>query len=270
VNSLFILLGIESWKPVLTALILPPVPFLLLTLVGARLIPPRRGLGWFIVVLSVAGVWFSLCSGVGRAAEALMQDVPPALTIDRVRQIRADAHAPSSTAIVVLGGGVEPVAPEYGVSNLSHNSLERLRYAMWLARETGLPVAFTGGVGWSQTESAPEAEVAARIAAQDFKRPLTWTEDQSRDTRENAARTVPLLKRSGITHIVLVTHGWHIVRAKRAFDEAARASGITVEAAPMGLAPRTELPALDWIPTPHGYTRVRNALREGLGRLFGA
>lgn len=32
------------YKPVLAALALPPVPFLLLVLVGARLILPRRGL----------------------------------------------------------------------------------------------------------------------------------------------------------------------------------------------------------------------------------
>ena len=63
VNSLFVLMGIESWKPVLTALLLPPVPFLLLTLVGARLILPRRGWGWTLIVLSVAGLWLSNCIG---------------------------------------------------------------------------------------------------------------------------------------------------------------------------------------------------------------
>ena len=57
VNSLFSLLGIETWKPIFTALLLPPVPFLLLIIVGARLILPRRGLGWAIILPSVAGIW---------------------------------------------------------------------------------------------------------------------------------------------------------------------------------------------------------------------
>src|SRR6185295_10238495 len=136
--------------------------------------------------------------------------------------------------------------------------------------ETGLPVLFSGGAGWSQRQSASEAEVAARIAAQDFNRPLKWTEDQSRDTRENAARTIPLLKRAGVTHIMLVTHGWHMPRAKRAFDELAAPNGITVEAAPMGLGSRAEAQMLDWLPTTLGMTRSRGALREAMGRLFGA
>jgi len=41
VNNLFLLLGIESWKPVLGSLLLPPVPWLLLTLVrSSTAVPP--------------------------------------------------------------------------------------------------------------------------------------------------------------------------------------------------------------------------------------
>jgi hypothetical protein len=37
VSSLFALLGIEAWKPVLGALVLPPVPWLVLVLIhGSR------------------------------------------------------------------------------------------------------------------------------------------------------------------------------------------------------------------------------------------
>ncbi len=270
VNSLFGMLGIEAWKPILTALLLPPVPLLLAMFVGARLMLPRRGLGWLLIVLSCAGIWLSACTGVGRMLEQFLLHVPPALTAERLREIKSDTGAKATTAIVVLGGGVEPFAPEYGVTNLDYQSLERLRYGLWLSRETGVPVGFSGGVGRGQTQGAAEAEVAARIAAQEFGRPLRWTEDQSRDTRENAARTVPLMQSSGITRILLVTHGAHMPRAKRAFDEAAAARGLTVEAAPMGLAGRIEVPALDWLPTALGTSRVRTALREWLGRVMGA
>jgi len=270
VNSLFVLLGIESWKPILTALVLPPVPFLVLMLVGARLILPRRGLGWLVVLLSVTGLWFGMCTGTGRAVERFMLDIPPPLSPDRIRALKLDAKAQPDSAIIVLGGSVEPYAPEYRMSNLGAYALERLRYAMWLSRQTGLPVGFSGGSGWAQAQDTAEATAAARVATEDYRQPLRWIEDESRDTRENASHTVPLLKQAGITHIVLVTHGWHMPRAKRDFDDAARPQGIGVEAAPMGLAPRTELAALDWVPTALGYTRTRNALREWLGRLMGA
>jgi uncharacterized SAM-binding protein YcdF (DUF218 family) len=270
VNSLFVFLGIESWKPFLTALMLPPVPLLLMILVGARLMLPRRGWGWSLIVTGVVLLWLSTCVGSAIFIEEFLLRPGPALKADRIAQLKAEAKSKLSTAIVVLGGGVEPLAPEYGVSNLTYSSLERLRYGVWLGRETGLPVAFSGGTGWSSKQSMPEAEVAARIAAQDFNRPLRWTESESRDTRENAGRSIALLKRSGITHIVLVTHGWHMPRSLSAFQEAGTPAGVSIEPAPMGLARRNMGAGFDWLPTNDGVMRVRNDLRELLGRLMGA
>jgi uncharacterized SAM-binding protein YcdF (DUF218 family) len=268
VNSLFILLGIESWKPVLTALVLPPVPFLLLILVGARLMLPRRGLGWFLIVLSVLGLWFSSCVGTAQQMSQFMLHPPPAMTPIRIAELKAQNNRPS-TAIVILGSGVEPFAPEYGVSSLSRTSLERLRYGVWLGRETGLPVAFSGGVGWAQPDSAAEATVAAQIAGVEFNRPLKWIEEASRDTRENAARTIAILRPAGVKHIVLVTNGWHMPRALKNFETAA-GGDITIEPAPMGLAKGLQTPALTWIPSTDGFEQVRNIIRELLGRLVGS
>jgi uncharacterized SAM-binding protein YcdF (DUF218 family) len=267
VNSFFILFGIESWKPVLTALILPPAPLLLLILIGARLLLPRRGLGWLVIVLSVVLLWLSCCIGTGRALAQFALHEPPALTANRIQELKTQGG--SNTAIMVLGGGLEPYAPEYGVSSLQTLSLERLRYGIWLSRETGLPLGFSGGVGFGQSDSTPEARIAAHIAATEFNRPMKWVEDNSRDTRENALRSVALLKQTGVKHIVLVTNAWHMPRALRDF-EAAAGTDITVEPAPMGLAQKTELPSLTWIPTLKGVTEVREILRELLGLLAGA
>lgn len=267
-NSLFALLEIDSWKPVITALLLPPVPLLVLVLAGAGLlVRQRRAWGWGLTLLAVLGLWLSACNGAGRLFEQWVLQPPPALDQARMRRIQAD---PKNKAIVVLGGGVEPYAPEYGVSNLAATSLERLRYGLWLSREVGVPVAFSGGIGWARTEGASEAEVASRIASHDFRHPLRWTESQSRDTRQNAAHTVALLKRAGITQIVLVTHGWHMPRAMRAFEDAARPAGMQVEPAPMGLNLRSESPLLDWLPSDFGFKRMRQAVRESLGQLVGA
>ena len=269
VNSLLALMGIESWKPILTALLLPPVPLLLLTLIGARLILPRRGLGWFVILLSVALIWLSACTGSARALMQFALRAPPVLSADRIEALKADAQAKRPVAIVVLGGGMEALAPEYGVSSLRAQSLERLRYGVWLGRETGLPVAFSGGVGWAQLDAKPEAQIAAQIAASDYGRPLKWIEDNSRDTHENAARTIALLKPQGIRHIVLVTHGYHMPRALRHFEQSA-GSEIRIEPAPMGMAKRGDLPALNWMPTNDGFQDVRNIVRELIGGAVGA
>lgn len=267
-NSLLIFFGIESWKPVLTALLLPPVPLLVILLIGVRLVLPRRGLGWLVVLTSVVLLWLSACVGSAQLLSRYALRPPAALSVDRIKELKAESKNP--IAILVLGGGMEPFAPEYGVSNLQYRSLERLRYGLWLGRETGLPVGFSGGIGWAQPDDGtPEARIAAQIAATEFGRPLKWVEDASRDTRENAARSVALLKKTGVRHIVLVTHGWHMPRALAAF-EAAAAGEMRIEPAPMGLAQQVQLPVLRWIPTAEGFSDVRSILREIAGKLAGA
>ncbi len=277
-HSLISLLGIETWKPVLTALLLPPVPLLLTVLVGARLMRVRRGWGWLLILLSVAGLWLTACTGLARLIEPLLLSASPTLGSDRIAALRAEGRSATSApptigspvAILVLGGGVEPYAPEYGMSNLSSYSLESLRYGLWLSRETGWPVGFSGGTGWANQAGAAEADVAARIAAQEFGHPLRWVEAESRDTRENASRSLPLLQASGVRHVLLVTRGWHMQRAKALFEAAAADSGIRIEAAPMALATRTDIPQLSWLPTSAGFQRVRLVLHEWLGWKLGA
>ena len=268
-NGLVSLLGIEAWKPVLAALLLPPVPLLLLVLIGTRLVLARRGLGWLLVLLATTGLWLGACSGIGALLGRTLFKPPPALTSAQVAQLRADTKARQGvTAIVVLGGGRDMLAPEYGTADLRARSLERLRYGVWLARETGLPLAFSGGVGWGGSGGPAEADVAERIAAKEFGAPLKWVENESRDTRENALRSVALLERSGVRRIVLVTHGWHMRRAASWFEGAA-AGRIEILPAPMGLARQSQGQILDWLPTPEGFTQVNLVLREGLALLAG-
>ena len=268
-NSFFAMLGIESWKPVLSALALPPVPFLLLTLVGARLLLQRRGLGWLIILSSVVLLWLSACTGAVQGMTRFLLLPPPALSFDRVHELKAEVAARKPVAIVILGAGSQPFAPEYGVSSLTDTSLERLRYGLWLGKETGAPIAFSGGIGWAQEDTAPEARIAAKIASEEFNRPIKWVDEASRDTRENATRTIALLKPAGIDHIVLVTHGTHMPRAMRAFTEAA-GPGILIEAAPMGLARKNDAGILDWMPSSRGFRQMRDLLHEVGGRIAGA
>ena len=273
-NDFFALWGLAAWKPLLTALVLPPIPFLLLMLLGARGLRQRRGSGsgsvwgWFLILFSTLGLWLTATEGVARWAQPLLLTKSPVLTKDRVADLKLQAKT-TRMAIVVLGSGAEKYAPEYFDANLTGPSLERLRYGLWLNRQTGIPVAFSGGAGWAAAEGPSEAEVAARIAAVDFKQPLKWIEIQSRDTAENAAMTVPVLQGAGVQKVLLVTHGWHMPRAMTSFKKVSGAS-MTIEAAPMGLARIDEVGPLDWMPSTHGFRRNRQVMHEWLGRLAGA
>jgi uncharacterized SAM-binding protein YcdF (DUF218 family) len=204
---------------------------------------------------------------VAERAKQLLLSPPPAVDLTVLKALR-----PAQAAIVVLGGGRESWAPEYGASSLGSWSLERLRYGLWLSRASGLGVGFSGGVGHAGEPGEAEAQVAARIAREEFGHPLRWVEDGSRDTRENAARTLALLRPRGVTDIVLVTQDWHMPRAQRAFEQAAAAAGmkLRVTPAPVGLAPRVELPLLRWLPSSEGFTLMRQVVRERIGLLMGA
>jgi len=180
---------------------------------------------------------------------------------------------------VVLGGGVVPRAAEYGVSDLSAPSAQRLRYGVWLSRQTGLPLGFSGGLGWAQQGSqqgATEAETAARVSAQMYDWPLTWVESDSADTRGNAHASVNMLADQGVGEIVIVTDAWHMPRARRAFEASAAAwaqrtqrPAPVITPAPMGFWGREGRPVLDWLPSHAGMTQVRQASHELLGLLAG-
>ena len=268
-NSLFVLFGIESWKHLLGNLLLPPVPWLVLILIGIWQMARRRRGGVAAAVSGVALLWLSACSGTGYWLSKAFLSPPPAVTPQRIEVLRAPTKSDPKVAIVVLGGGTEPFAPEYGASNLAPDSAERLRYGAWLARATGLPLAFSGGVGWAQEGTQNEAEVAQRIVKAEFGLNLRWAEAQSRDTRENAVRSVALLRAACVQHLLIVTHDWHMPRALRAFRRAA-GEGLVIEAAPMALADSYRIPRNAWLPSTQGITHVRHVLHELLGLLAGA
>lgn len=262
------MLGIESWKPALTALVLPPVPFVLMVLVGGRVVYKRRFFGWLLLLLGAAGTWLMCTPVAGQALQNMFAMPPRVLNASDI----GDLKKTPNTAIVVLGGGRRELSPEYGVSNLHPRGVERLRYGIWLSRETGLPVAFSGGNGHGDQPGTPEAEIAARIAEREFGFKLQWTETQSSDTNQNALSTLPIMKAAGVQTVVLVTHDYHMRRSMEAFQRAAQRLSIPVKIvpAPMGGDGSSRITWDDWLPSRTGFEAVSYAIHEGLGRLAGA
>ena len=197
-------------KKILSALLLPPVSSILLALVGLWIARYHRRTGITVVVLSLLSV---LVLSWPPVSDALVR--PKDLPSSKVQ------------AIVVLGGGADTVAPEYGVDVLSRGARERVRYAVYLQQQTGLPILATGG---STGGTRAEALVMKDVVEREFRGRVRWTEVESLDTRSNAERSAVLLKAAGIERIALVTHGWHMVRAAKTFERA----GLQVLPAPMG------------------------------------
>lgn len=272
------LLDIGVWKPVLTALLLPPVPGLVLVLLGARMVFVKRGLGYSTLLGGVAVVWFSGCQGTAVALLERVIQPPPPLVGAKWAALKSTSG--TRRAIVVLGGGRDAHAREYGGPGLSSNSAERLRYGIWLSRQTGWPMAFSGGVGWAQQgaeSSVAEADVAAQVARTHYGYDIRWLERQSQDTARNAVQTLALLVPQGVEEIVLVTQAFHMPRARRAFERAAlqfmqsdpSRPLVRIVSAPMAYWQMGDRPILDWLPSAQGFYNVRMASHELLGWVAG-
>jgi uncharacterized SAM-binding protein YcdF (DUF218 family) len=242
-------------KPILAVLVLPPAAPLLLALLGLLLAAKRKAAGLALAFFAVTLLWLLSCQAVAvwLAQNILPQYAPLALS---------SLKSSGAQAIVVLGGGVQPRAPEYGEAQASPPGLARLRYGIWLSRQTGLPVAYAGGIGWgaSGPQTLSEGAVARRLAQQDYGLSLRWVEDQSRDTVENAELLKPLLAKDRITRIALVTHAWHMPRSVQAFERA----GFSVTAAPTAYILQSQNPLLRWLPSSDGLNSTQTVLREWL------
>jgi uncharacterized SAM-binding protein YcdF (DUF218 family) len=91
-----------------------------------------------------------------------------------------------------------------------------------------------------------------------------WLEDQSNTSQENAIRSTEILKKEGIKNVYLVTHFWHMPRAKTVFEK----HDLKVVEAPMGFYQQTAFTPLDFYPSCEGFQRTRWIWHEILGNLW--
>jgi len=250
----------SGFKTLLLAAALPPAPMLLIAAWGGWRLRRGRRFGGAMLALALVLGWLSATEAVGELLSRLAGQ-SPVLSPGRIDALRGR----SDGAVLVLGGGVRRHAPEFGAGAPSGITAERLAYGVWVARRSGWPLAFSGGIGWTATElRQPEAEIVARVAAEDYGLPLRWAEASSRDTRENAAHTLPLLAKAGIKQVVLVTSDTHMRRALRAFEAEAAPLGLTILPAPVGLREDALTSFADWCPSTDGFGRVRYVAYEAL------
>ena len=173
-----------------------------------------------------------------------------------------DTKRPQADAIVVLGGGTYFHAPEYGGDTVNKDTLERLRFAAKLYRETWKPILVTGGAPLGNSLS--EAEQMKQVLEHEFNVPVQWTEGASDNTLENARLCRQLLKQAGITRIYLVTHAWHMPRAVQAFQ----AAGFQVVPAPTAYTTRYRTDLLAFVPNAYALRDSRIFLHELIGMLW--
>lgn len=243
------------WPKVWALLLLPPGIIILLGLIGTFVIIWRRWFGGILIAVSFMALFILSVPLVGKR---LLANIEAPF---RTQVLASDKLPPDMQAIVVLGGGRDDGALEYGGDTVSGATLERLRYTARLARLTGVPVLVSGGSVFG--EEVSEAALMQKVLEQDFSVRAKWQEDRSRTTFENAQRVKNIFVEAGIRRIYLVTHAWHMPRAQWAFVDA----GLEVVPAPIGFTTveKGDLSPLGYLPSMGGLDASVTALRERLG-----
>lgn len=229
-------------------LLMPPGNLLLLSAVGWVIALRRPRLGKSLVWLALIALYLLSTSYVSGRLLQMLEPVPG-----------HPLAGNSAQAIIVLGGGIYSAAPEYGADTVPSAVLVRLRYAAHLHRASQKPILVTGGS--PDGNPTAEAVLMKTVLNQDFQVPVMWVEDKSNTTLENARLSYRILGAAGIRRIWLVTHAWHMPRAKMTFEHA----GFSVVAAPTEFTTDAQLTVLSFLPDARALADSSKFFHETIG-----
>jgi len=184
----------------------PPTVFIVLCIGGAAVSLIWRRVGTVIVLVA------SLCLFI-----AATPAFSSCLLVWLESSGEKDADMKSAGAIVVLGSDFQSnnsIAPD----GLGPQTLERLFFAADAYKQLHLPVAVSGG---PVTKSGtPIAEMMRSALERYFAVPVTWSENLSRTTYENAVYTTRLLQGENVHTVIVIAQARDEPRAIWSFERA--------------------------------------------------
>ena len=242
----------------LEQLIGPPGGFILLAVLGLVLMRRYRRVGFY---MAASGLGLLYIASLPLTASLLLSGLEPETALSEKTLLASDKPP---QAIVILGAGRRYHAPEFSGDTPNAFALERIRYGVWLARRTLLPVLISGGLGTEQSPS--EAELMKQLVESEYALPVRWIETQSRTTYENAQYSAKILKAEGIESIYLVTHARHIKRSMQSFKK----FGLNVVPAPTVFDNKGQgdLTLRYFLPSAKSLNRTAQVFHEWVGMLW--
>jgi len=242
--------------------LLAPLPLALLGGLLALLLAWRgqRRAGVTLAVLCLVGLWLASTPWVAWAlAKPLELRHPP---------VPAQA-SPAADALLVLGGAMQSAQPPEQPHLGFGSAAERVWHAAALYRAGKARwVLLSGGSQPGQVKLAPEAEAMAEVLrALGVPASAMRLEGGSRNTRENAVLSVPLVRQVGARRVLVVTSALHMPRALETLQMAFAGSGVTflpaaTDAEALGNVPD---PWAGWWPEARSLEWSSRSIKEHLG-----
>ncbi|MES9938647.1 MAG: YdcF family protein [Sedimenticola sp.] len=234
-------------------LVLPPGSLIIALVLS--LLFWRRWWARLLMLFTVA-LFYLLSTSFGAEWLAKKVETLPAVTIQQVQQAGAQG-------ILVFLGDVYSDAQEYqDRDTIGDISLRRLHYAVYLHRQTGLPLVLSGGL--MRNIDKPLAQLGAEVLDSHYGLKPLALETNSRNSGENARFSAQLLDRLGIAKVVLVTDAFHMRRSLYS----ARQAGMDVVPAPANFVNDYKEQARgfrEWLPYSGYLHQSRMMLHEWIG-----
>jgi uncharacterized SAM-binding protein YcdF (DUF218 family) len=199
-----------------------------------------------------------------------------ALTRSLEWQYLPTGEIPEAKVIVLLGGGTDSAEPPRPMVQIN-GAGQRVIYAAFLYKHAKAPYILASGgnvVFFGAQASTPAQDMASLLQFMGVPDQSIWLETQSQNTHENAVDCAKILKKSGITKIILVTSAIHMPRSVALFQK----QGLTVIPAPADFAVTqtnwadlTQAPfaaqLINLLPSSSYMSMTNNALKEYIGIL---
>jgi uncharacterized SAM-binding protein YcdF (DUF218 family) len=214
-----------------------------------------------LACVGFATLWVASLPVVAHALAAPLEEKYPALTAQA---------SPTADAILVLGGALSgahpPRRPTFSLGPAAgrvwHTAqLYRAGKARW--------VIVAGGNQPGQELEQVEADaIVEMLGVLGVPRHAIRKEGLSRNTRENAANSLPLAQSVGARRVLLVTSAIHMPRALKTFEKAWSGSGIELIPVTTDVEPETPDFLLKlWIPDASALASVTRIIKEYAGRV---
>lgn len=164
-------------------------------------------------------------------------------------------------ALVVLSGGAYTPVPDRPYTLPQRETYERSRHTAWLYKNwKPLPVLAAGGGPYGEPLSVAMREV---LEAEGVPPDKIWLESRSMNTYENAIYGCQILRRHGISKIVLVDEARFLPRAIACFQK----QGMQVVPAPFNFS-HLYLESDDFLPGSRAIQLNGETLHEYIGLLW--